>query len=252
VRIYIASRILQNELDDLIKRRSYHLERRLGRPDTASNDKQAEYLKGAVANEFVLNIGQADKINADISFVATDNEQRTAAEGLKPGTRVPLVESDMFNTSTDIVAMRLSVYDPLNPNPGALFGYLTEINMTINNNVTGNKAVGVLGSFDLTAGMFEVSAEATAYFSTVEAVQAVRNNENVQFYVAMYKANAGVVLDMPLIALGNARLDVSPNDPITLPLSIDAATAALINPDYDRTLMWSFFDYLPTRARNKG
>lgn len=242
-------RVLKNELGPLIVRRSYHLERQLGAPDTASpNAVQAEYIKGAVPSELSIVIEQADKINCDLSFVALDNEQTTAAEGIKAGTRATIDELDAFNTSSDFAALRLSVIDPGNPAPAALFGYLMDLTLNVNNNVSVNKAVAVLGGFDFTAGTFEVSAEATAYFSTVEAVQAVRRNENVQLFAALAKENAGAVVDLPLIALGNARLAVEQDEPITLPLTIDAATAAKINPNTDYTMMFVFFDYLPTVA----
>jgi len=248
VDIYLG-KVIKNELGSLIKRRSYQLERQLGAPDTAApTDVQAEYIKGAVPNEFTLNIATADKINADISFVAIDNEQRTATEGVKAGTRVPLVESDAFNTSSDFASMRLEVIDPLNEASVPLFAYLTELTITINNNVTPNKAVAVLGAFDVTAGTFAVSGEATAYFTTVEAVRAVRQNANVSLYAAVVKENAGFVIDLPLVALGDARLDVAQDEPITLPVAMDAATAVKINPDTDYTAMFVFFDNLPNVA----
>lgn len=241
--------VLKNELGELIKRRSYHIERQLGAPDTASPAQvQAEYLQGAIPNEFTLNINQADKINADISFVATNNLQRTADEGVLPGTREPLIESDAFNTSSDISSLRLAIVTDGEEAPTDLFAYLTELTVTINNNVSPNKAVGVLGAFDVTAGTFQVSGNATAYFSTIEAVQAVRNNADVSLYAIVAKANAGFVLDLPLVALGDGRLDVEQDEPITLPLSMDAATAAKIDPNTDYTALWTFFDYLPNVA----
>lgn len=248
IHIYFG-RVLKNELDTLVKRRSYQLERQLGAPDTAfPNQIQAEYLTGAIANEFTLNIEQADKINADISFVATDNEQRVSTVGIKAGNRPVLTETDAFNTSSDFVSLRLAVRNATVENQTPLFAYLTDMSITINNNVTPNKAVAVLGAFDVTAGTFEVSGEATAYFTTIEAVQAVRRNADVSLYAAVAKQNAGFVVDMPLIALGDAQNDVSLNEPITLPLSMDAATAVKLNPDTDYTLMWVFFDYLPDNA----
>lgn len=248
VTIYLG-KVLKNELGALIKRRSYTFERQLGAPDTAQPAQvQAEYIQGAVANEFTLNVGVADKINADISFVATNFVQRTSVQGVMGGTRTPLVETDAFNTSSDFAMMRMNIIDPNNENPTALFAFLTELSFTINNNVQPNKAVAVLGAFDVTAGTFEVSASATAYFSTIEAVQAIRRNENVCINAAVVKENAGFVIDLPLVALGDGRLDVSQDDPITLPLSMDAATAIKINPNADYTALWVFFDTLPDLA----
>lgn len=244
-----TGRVLKNELDGLIKRRTYQIERQLGAPDPAlPNAVQAEYIKGAVPSELSMNIEPADKINCDMSFVAIDAEQRTSTQNIKAGTRVPVEEADMYNTSSDFSALRLYVVTPGNANAAPLFGYLSSLTLSINNNLTVNKAVAVLGGFEVTAGTFEVSAEATAYFSTIEAVQAVRNNANAGLYSAVAAKNSGFVVDLPLAALGNARLDVEQDEPIMLPLQIDAATAALINPNTDYTLMWVFFDYLPTRA----
>jgi hypothetical protein len=242
-------RVLKNELGALIKRRSYQFERQDGAPDSDSpNAIQSEYLIGTMINEWTMNIKQADKITVDLALVSIDNEQRTATDGLKAGTRVALVEADCFNTSSDFAMMRMNIIDPTNANPDPLFAFLSDLKFTIKNNIKPNKAVAILGSFDVTAGTFEVAAEATAYFATIEAVQAVRANRNVEINIAVVKDNAGFVYDLPLIALGNGELDVKQDEPIMLPLTIDAATAAKINPNTDYTAMWVFFDYLPNLA----
>lgn len=248
VRIFFG-RVLKNELGANVVRRSYTLERKLGAPDTASPGSiQAEYVKGAVANEMTLNVETADKLNIDISFVAIDNEQRTSIEGLKSGTRATLTEADAFNTSSDFSTLRMFIHSTTDASPTPLFAYLQDLSITFNNNVSPNKAIAVLGAFDVTAGTFEVSGEATAYFTTVEAVRAVRNNSDVSIHMAVVKENAGFVLDLPLIALGDGRLNVEQDEPITIPLAMDAATAVKLDPNTDYTAMWVFFDYLPSLA----
>lgn len=242
-------RVLKNELGNLIVRRSYNLERQLGAPDTSNpNDFQSEYLVGAFGNEATVNIEQADKINIDFSFIALDNQQRTAATGVKTGNRKTIEEADAYNTSTDFNTLRLAIFNGADEAPDPLFAHLLELSVTINNNVSVNKAVAVLGGFDVTLGVFEVSAEITAYFATVEAVQAVRNNSDVTLHAFVAKENAGFVFDLPLAALGDARLEVEIDEPITLPLMMDAATAIKLNPNTDYTALWCFFDYLPTVA----
>jgi hypothetical protein len=242
-------RVLKNELGSLIVRRSYNVERQLGAPDTSNPSQfQAEYLVGAFGNEMTVNIEQADKINIDFSFVALDNEQRTATQGLKAGDRMTIDEADAYNTSTDFNTMRLAIFNGADEAPDPLFAHLLELAITVNNNVSVNKAVAVLGGFDVTLGVFEVSAEMTAYFSTVEAVQAVRKNRDVTLHACVAKNQSGFAIDLPLAALGDARLEVEIDEPITLPLMMDAATAVKLNPDTDYTLMWCFFDYLPLVA----
>jgi len=238
-----AGTVLKNEsTPSLIKRRSYNIERQLGDGPTAT---QAEYLEGAVANEFTLNIPQNDKLNADLSFVACENSQRSGEAGdtIKSGTRVAVAGEDAFNTSSDVYRIKMAVLDSTTSNPSALFGYVSEASVSINNNVTPNKAVGVLGAFDTSAGNFEVGGSITAYFTTVSAVKAVRQNADVGLSVISASKNAGFVFDIPLMGLGGGRLSVEKDAPITVPLE---PAGAANSKGY--TMLYEVFSYLPNVA----
>lgn len=248
IRIFLG-RALKNETGSTIIRKTYNLERKLGAPDDASPSQiQSEYLTGAVANQFTMNIPTADKVNADLTFVALDHETRDGATGIKSGTRATLAESDCFNTSSDIVRLRMALIDSTDEAPTPLFAFVTEASLAINNNCSAAKAVGVLGGFEVNVGTFEVSGSVTAYFGNVTSVAAIRNNSNVTFDFIGVKNNAGWVADLPLVALGDGRANVEQDQPITLPVSMDAATASAIDSNLDYTLMLMFFDYLPDLA----
>lgn len=238
IQVFFGDIVIKNESDpDLIKRRTYHVERRLGKD---ANGDMAEYLIGAVANEFSINVAQADKVNIDISFVATDNEQRTGLQGLKPGTRISLPPEDAFNTSSDFSRIKLSLATE-DAAQQPLFAFATELTLSINNNVSPNKAVGVLGAFDTSAGTFEVGGSLTAYFASVEAVQAVRNNDDVSLDIIMVKHNKALLFDVPLLSLGDGRLNVEQDQAITLPLETNAAESK-----FGHTLLYQVFSYVPT------
>lgn len=248
IHIYFGD-VLKNETGTLIKRRSYNLERTLGAPDDAQAAQiQSEVLVGAVPNEFTLNIPTANLVNADITFVATDNAQRTGPTGPKQSSVTTPQSADVWNTSSDFSRLKMAVVSTTLEAPDPLFAFITEATITINNNVSPNKAVSVLGAFDITAGTFQVSGSVTAYFSNVSAIQAVRNNSDVTIDMAIVKNNQGYVIDLPLIALGDGRLNIEQDQPITLPLSMDAATAEDIDPSLDYTAMFTFFAYLPNAA----
>lgn len=235
--------VIRNEKEPaLIKRRSYQLERTLGE---GPNGTQAQYLEGAVSNELTLNIPQAEKLNADLSFVACNDTQRSGDPGdtIKPGTRVNAPNEDAYNSSSNVVRIKMTLHDDTTSNPRALFGYITEGNVSINNGITPNKAVGVFGAFDTSAGNFTVAGSLTVYFQTVEAIRAVRNNADVGVSMIVAARNAGFLVDIPLVGLGGGRPNVEKDSPITLPLTPNGAENK-----WGYTMQYQAFEYLPKIA----
>ncbi len=250
VRVFFG-RVLKNESDSTLQvRRTYQLERQLGTPDEAlPAEIQAEYLEGWVPNELTLNFNTADKILANLSGIATDVTTVDGPTAQKAGSRPALVSGDAFNTSNDMARLKLSILDrTLGSNPTALFAFLTEFSVSINNNLSPNKAISVLGAFDVTAGQFNVEGSMEAYFASVTAVTSIRQNDDITLDFAMVKgatgAKAGVLVDVPLITLGDGRLNVEQDAPITLPLEIPAGADRVFN----HTMLMTFWDFLPDAA----
>lgn len=240
VQIFFGS-VIRNENDPaLIVKKSYNIERTLG---SDANGVMSEYLVGAVANELTINVPQADKVTVDLSFVAVDNEQRNGTTGVKGGTRPTLVETDAFNTTSDFSRIKLAAVSATDSSPIALFAFATELSITIKNNVSPDKAIAVLGAFDITAGTFEIDGKLTAYFADIDAVAAVRNNTDITIDLVMVKENAGILLDIPLLSLGDGRLNVEKDKPIMLPLNLIGAESS-----FGHSMLYQNFPYLPTAA----
>lgn len=263
-------RVLKDETGSDIVRRTYQMERELGASNAAiPANLQAEYVVGSIANTLNLNIPLTDKITTDLAYIGIDveqldenslptNFQRTnpvvAADAIKSAsanlssTVVSLPSTNALNTSSDFSRIKLATVNETDANPTPLFAFANEITLTINNNVSPNKAIGVLGAFDATVGTFEVGGSITAYFGDVAAVQAVRNNADVTLDAHIVENNRGVSIDVPLITLGGGQPNVTQDEPITIPLSTEAATGVNIDTNLDHTLLFVFFDYLPSLA----
>lgn len=237
--------VLKNEEDpDLIQRFSSTFERTLGRDD---DGVQSENITGMVANELTWNSPLANNVTVDLAYIGQRHNTRTGAEGplsaRVDNTRARALGEEAFNTSSNIYRLRLAPIDPATLNPLPLFARVTEWSLTINNNVTSAKAQGVLGGFDVTVGNFDLDGEFTAYFSTVEAIHAVKCNRDMTFDAIYARDNGGIFLDIPLISLGGGRLEIEQDAAIMLPLEAMAAESP-----FGHTAMVGWFSYLPNLA----
>jgi hypothetical protein len=170
VRIFFGD-LIRNEtsVGDNFDKASYTIVRLLGAPNPQANptEIQSEALTGAVLGEFTLNIRQADKIMTEWSFTAINNLQRSGSvsDGEEPlteaGTEVSIPEATAYNTSSDFSRMRLAIVRPTIGGvselaaPTPLFAYVTEATINVSNNVKPDKAVSILGGFDVTLGSFQ-------------------------------------------------------------------------------------------------
>ena len=242
IQIFLASRINNATSLANIVERSYNLERTLG---DDGGGTQSEYITGAEINELTFNLTSAEKITMDVDFLGLAHETRTGATGVKSGTRPSLVEGDAF-VHGDAARIRLALVDEANENPTAFSTYITDLTLTISNNLVANKAIGTIGSVCLTTGIFSVSGSITAYFETLAAANSIAVNDSVSLDFAVVHDNAGLLVDLPLVTLGDGKPDLSPNEAIKLPLNMDAAKDDTL----DFTMSISQFRYLPTLAHN--
>jgi hypothetical protein len=216
------------------------LERTLGRD---ASGIQSQVLIDAIANSLTYTQPLSDKVTADMNFVALDEEMRDGATGLYSGSRVAGLGEHAYNTSTCLFRARMSILDPATLNPSALFAYVQKIDLTLENGISAVKAQGDIGGIDTVEGDFIFGGTADVYFSTVAAVEAIRAYSDVTFDAILAQRNAGYIFDIPIMGLGNGRLAVSKDTPITVPLGMSA-----FENDAGYTASFTDFAYLPDAA----
>lgn len=197
--------ILRNEADPSNQVfRTYTAELTMGE---GVSSVQGGYISGAAINEFTINLPGQDKVNVDLAFVATDSYWRRGEPGseLEPGTHIPALKEPAIDTSNDMAFAKLSVNsDSSTQDP--LFTFAADLTITVSNNITPNKALGVLGALDLAYGNFTATVSGNAYFDSVEVFEAMRNSLDVSFTGALVSRsrNFGWIFDLPLITLSGS------------------------------------------------
>jgi hypothetical protein len=160
------------------------------------------------------------------------------------------VAEDIYNTSSNFQRLKLYVYDSADANPTALFVYGQEWTFSINNNASPNEAAGVFGAFDVSVGNFVVEGSVTGYFIDFAAKNAVNNVSDAAFVTHAFQSNTqtGTTLDVPLITLGDGKVQLEKDNPATIPLSMRGSRATKISSAHDYVMMICFWAYLPARA----
>lgn len=242
IQVYQGTVVRNEKNPSLIKRRTYQIERSLGTSDVGA---QAEYLEGAIPNEFTLNASTADKVTCDISYVATGYSTRSGAIGneKKAGTHLVAPGEAAYNTSSNVPSVAIVTYDATKSKQKPLFAYAEGFTFAINNNVSPNKAIGVLGAFEASIGQFDVTVSTDAYFADVAALTAIRGNADVGAYMILAQNNYGLVFDLPLATIGGGSLNVAGGESIKTSLELTGAENR-----FGYTAQYQTFAYLPTVA----
>ena len=238
---------LYNKTGSQIKRRTYSLERSLGAPDDANPTQiQYQYLDGQVPNSLTFNFSSASKLEVDMGFVGLTGS--TAAAGVsnrRPGTFVTSSFGSAYNTADHPYRVKLSTVSATNVAVAPLFAFVMDGTIEIDNGANTNKALGSRGGFEVSVGDFTVGGQLNAYFSDVDAIEAIATNADITLDIGVKFDNKGIVLDLPLLALGDGRPNVTKDEPIMIPVSTEAARGFEVNQNLDYTLRMVFFNYLP-------
>ena len=235
---------IHNEKDiDKIKRTTYTIEERLGYADQEQTVPQASYVSGCVPSEMTITV--ENSALSKIQYTFTGCRFYTRKGTLATGDRLEPWDEKGYNNANEVYLACLSIVDAdaETTKPDPLFAYMSSGNISINNNTSPQKAVGVLGAFDVAVGKFDCTASPSVYFSDVDAITAMQNNVDVGMQVIMSRNNEGIIFDIPMMGMGSSIPSVSEGEPITMDLTANGAKSK-----YGYTFAFQNFRYLPDVA----
>lgn len=241
MRVFIGNALKNESLAANQVVRTYQFERTI---DAAAT--KVEYILGCCPNTLKMSAKTTDKMTATVDFKGLDTSN---AASQKAGTRPSVKPQTAFSTSSDFSRLRLQD----NASGAQLAVYLTDLELTIDNGVDVDKALGTLGGLEHSLGDFKVSGSLEAYFTTFAAIDAVKAANSVSVDTALvtnvltpgvgYQAT-GLLFDVPSIDLGDGKLKIEKDKKVKLPLGLEATADAT----YNHTLLLVYFPYLPQLA----
>ncbi len=203
----------------------------------ANNTDEYEYAVGNFCNEISVELPLTDKSTATFGFVGTDTDPPTGTR--KDGADTPLdpVQTTAFNTTADIARLRVTEADE-----SGLTTDFKSVTISLNNNVTPEKVLSVLGAKFMNSGIFEVDLETQVLFTNGDVLAAIRNNDTVTMDFSLQNSDGGIFFDLPAMTLGDGSRELPINETVLLNLT----GQVFKDPTFDTSIGVSIFPFLPT------
>lgn len=210
---------------------SYQFEMKIPNLDEGTS---YEYAKGNYCNSASFSIPTADLITSSFSFIGTDTPVPTTSRATG-SWESPSLTTAMSGTS-DVNAIRIQKKDGT-----SLASYTKSMDIEINNNVTAEKVVGVLGAVDIPYGDFSVTGSTEVLYENDDIVNVVRNNDTVTLDFIIKNTDGAIWLDIPSLTFGSGSKTFAENE--TIKIGIDAN--AFEDDYYGYSIGATWFPYVP-------
>ncbi len=194
------------------------------------------YALGNFCNTMAINLPGQDKATISFGFIGTDTEVPTTTRKSGASTAKKVTRQSALNTTSDIARLRVTEVDET-----GMTTDFKEMTLNINNNVSPEKVLGVLGARYMNSGNFEIDIEAQLVFTNSDVVDAIRNNTTVTMDMLLKNDDGGVAIDIPSMTLGDGSMEFPLNESVL----INVAAQAFKDDTLETSMGVSFFPYLP-------
>lgn len=172
---------------------------------------QYDYAKGMFANQLVFTLPTEDKATMKATYVANKVEDPTSSRATNASTPIEPLLIAGFGTAREIATLRLSNLTAANTG----FKNLT---VTVSNNASPDKILGLLGANSIDVGRLKVTFTGQALFTDAAILTAINSNTTLTFDFKLKNSEACAVIDFPALTIGNGARDFTPNKKVTVNL----------------------------------
>lgn len=146
------------------------------------------YFNGCEVSQMTFAFETAAILSATMDIMGLSSEATTTP--IAGETIVPVVNYSLMNSVNSVVGIEVGGLP-------ATTEFQT-MNLTINNNITGAKAIGTLGSFDLASFTLDATGDVELYFEDLSAYNLFKAAGNFSLAIAMKDAVGNcIVISMP-------------------------------------------------------
>lgn len=201
-----------------------------------------EYAKGNFCDQVTFDLPLANKALATWGFIGTDTDAPVSSSGggasrkLSASAAYSPVETTAFNATSDVLRLRITQYDET-----GLTTDFKDCQIKLDNQVSPEKVIGLLGARFMNTGIFNVDITTKALFTNALVLAAIRANTTCTMELALKNGDGGFVMDIPALTIGDGAKDFPLNATVTIALK----AKAFIDPTLGTSLSWSLFPYLP-------
>ena len=229
----LFSRFIRNvrSSDSDYNRISFHFEAKYAElyetepPTPVANPDGFEYVTGAVVNELNMDLPLRDKATMTATLIASETEDIVDNASRKSGAsaaRSPL-RTEAINTSGNLVRLQIADTDDT-----VLTTDLTNVTMSITNNVAPEFILGQYGARYINNGNFEVSIEATTLFNSVTPTVRVNANTTVTADWIFRNDDGAAHFDLPSCQVSSPGKEFTANETIKLNLQLETFVDSLL------------------------
>jgi hypothetical protein len=197
--------------------RSFHFEAAFINLENPGPGDEYEYAAGNFCNSLAFQLPLTDKATLVPGFIGTDAQQASTTRATGAATPLLPLGTAAFNTSSDILRLRITQIDET-----GLTTDFKNVTLTLNNNVSPEKVLGLLGAKFLNTGNFEVNLEAQLLFTNSDVTGAIRANTTVTMDWRIKNDDGAVYFDIPSMILGGGDREFPVDESVLINLTGEA------------------------------